>query len=140
MMEYIIRTLLLLDGVLLVKQGLLYIRTPGMALLKEEGLPQKGPGMDIVVSFLGISYFSIGMFNLLASLKFGFEESCYILMFSGFFFHIGMATVRDYHSMKIYPIIGLPKILEGIIRKNNKIQLTIGLTCFTTGMLGFICK
>ena len=71
--EYILRGVLLLHGFLLGKQGISYIQTPRnevfMALLKEKGL--EGPGLDIAVPFLGISYFSIGMFNLLASLTFG---------------------------------------------------------------------
>ena len=69
MMEYVIRGLLLLHGFLLGKRGISYIQTPRnevfMDLLKEKGL--QGPGLDIAVPFLGISYFSIGMFNLLAS-------------------------------------------------------------------------
>ena len=73
--------------------------------------------------------------NFLALLIFGYDESCYILMFSGFFFHIGMAAVRyslDENIKKLYK--------EGMNRKTNTTQFTMGLACCITGMLGYIYK
>ena len=86
MIEYIVRGVLLAHGILLLKQGESYIKTPQnqvfISLLKKEGL--QGPGLDIAVPFLGISYVTVGVFNFLASLTFGFQEACYILIASVF--------------------------------------------------------
>ena len=97
MMEYIVRGFLFLHGFMLGRQGTSYIKTPRnevfLNFLKKEGL--EGPGLDIVVPFLGISYISVGVFNILAGIVFGIKESSYILIASGLVFHIGMATVRS---------------------------------------------
>ena len=80
-------------------------------------------------------FFGLDFFNFLALLTFGYDESCYILMFSGFFFHIGMAAVRyslDENIKKLYK--------EGMNIKTNTTQFTMGVACCITGMLGYIYK
>ena len=98
-------------------------------MLKNEGL--EGPGLDILVPFLGISYIAIGGFNLLASVLFSINEACYILIGSGFLFHIGMATIRaklDLQTANLYK--------AGMVSKTNTTQYFIGILCCTVGFMG----
>ena len=137
MIEYIVRGILLFHGLILVKQGMSYIKTPQnevfISLLKKEGL--QGPGLNIAVPFLGISYITVGSFNFLASLAFAVNEACYILTASGIFFHIGMSIVRsrlDIQTSNLYK--------TGTIYTTNPTQRFIGLVCCSTGILGFIYR
>lgn len=137
MIEYIVRGILLFHGLILVKQGMSYIKTPQnevfISLLKKEGL--QGPGLNIAVPFLGISYITVGAFNFLASLAFAVSEACYILTASGIFFHIGMSIVRsrlDIQTSNLYK--------TGTIYTTNLTQRFIGLVCCSIGILGFIYR
>ena len=135
MIEYIVRGVLLAHGILLLNQVMSYIKTPQnqvfISLLKKEGL--QGPGLDIAVPFLGISYVTVGVFNFLASLTFGFQEACYILISSGTFLHIGMSIVQsrlDIQTSNLYK--------TGTIYTTNVTQSFIGLVCCAVGILGII--
>ena len=137
MIGYIVRGILQLHGSILVRQGMSYIKTPKnevfISLLKKEGM--QGPGLDIAVPFLGISYITVGIFNFLASLAFAFNEACYILIASGIFFHIGMSIVRsrlDIQASNLYK--------PGTIYRINLIQRGIGVVCCTVGILGIIYR
>ena len=96
-MDYIVRGFLCLHGFILAKQGISYINMARnevlITLLKKEGL--EGPGLDIIVPFLGVSYITIGSLNLLAAAVFSINEECYVLIASGFLLHIGVETVRS---------------------------------------------
>ena len=133
MIEYTARGFLFLHGFVLGKQGTSYVKIPRnevfLTLLKKEGL--EGPGLDIAVPFLGISYLTVGVFNILASLTFHINEACYVLLASGFVFHIGMATIRaklDTHTADLYK--------PGMIRQTNIMQYGIGMVCCTVGIIG----
>ena len=133
MMEYIVRGFLCLHGLMLCNQGASYINTPRnkvlVGMLKKEGLD--GPGLNIIVPFLGISYVTVGGFNLLAFVVFSYSEACYILIGSGLIFHIGMATVRaklDVQTADLYQ--------AGMVRKTNMMQYGIGIICCTLGTIG----
>ena len=132
-MEYIIRIFLVFHGFGLAKQGVSYIKSPRnkvfLDLLKTEGL--EGPGLDIVVPFLGISYLTIGSFNILSGIVFGVNEACYVLMTSGLMFHIGMATFRatlDRRASNLYK--------PGLLVKTNIIQYGMGIVCTAIGIFG----
>ena len=134
-MEYIVRIFLFFHGCLLGKQGVSYINNPRnevfLNLLKNEGL--EGPGLDIVVPFVGISYLTIGVFNILAGIVFSVNEACYTLMASGLMLHIGMATVRatlDRRASDLYK--------PGMLAKTNKIQYGMGIVCTTIGIIGLL--
>ena len=137
MIEYIVRGILLFHGLILVKQGMSYIKTPQnevfITLLKKEGL--QGPGLDIAVPFLGISYVTVAVSNFLASVTFGFNEVCYILIASGTFFHIGMSIVRSRLDIKTSNLYK-----PGMIYRTNLIQRGIGVVCCTAGILGIIYR
>ena len=64
-----------------------------ITLLKNEGL--EGPGLNISVQFLGISYITVGSINLLAAAVLSINEACYVLIASGFLLHFGVAAVRS---------------------------------------------
>ena len=137
MIEYIVRGFLLLHGFMLGKQGTSYIKVPRnevfFTLLKKEGL--EGPGLDIAVPFLGISYLTVGVFNILASLAFHINEACCVLLASGFAFHIGMATIRanlDAHTADLYK--------TGTVRQTNLMQYAVGMVCCTIGIIGCFYK
>ena len=133
MLDYIVRGFLCLHGYLLCKLGMSYINTPRneflISLFKKEGL--EGPGLDILAPFLGISYVTIGSFNLLAALLFSIKEACFVLMASGLLFHIGIATVRarlDTSTQNLYK--------KGKIYETNKSQFGIGCLCLLFGLTG----
>ena len=137
MIEYVVRGILLIHGLLLALQGMSYTKTPQnevfITLLKKEGL--QGPGLNIAVPFLGISYVTVGVSNFLACVTFGFNEACYILIASGTFFHIGMSIVRsrlDMQTSNLYK--------PGMIYSTNLTQICIGLVCCTVGILGIIYR
>ena len=133
-MEYLVRCFLWLHGFIFVYQGMSYINVPQnevvLAMLKTEAL--EGPGLNIAVPFLGISYLTIGIFNLLAAVIFNVKESCFILIGSGVFFHFGMVIVRttlDPRASYYYK--------PGAIQRTNMAQCLIGLICCTVGILGY---
>ena len=133
-MEYLIRCFLWLHGFIFVYQGMSYINVPQnevvIAMLKAEAL--EGPGLDIAVPFLGISYLTIGAFNLLAAVMFSTKESCFILIGSGVFFHFGMVVVRttlDPRAAYYYK--------QGAIQRTNIAQSVIGIICCIVGTLGY---
>ena len=132
-MDYIVRGFLCLHGFILAKQGMSYINMPRnevlITLLKKEGL--EGPGLDIIVPFLGISYITIGSLNLLAAAVFSINEACYVLIASGFLFHIGMATVRSTLKPQTYSLYK-----PGKISQTNKVQFGIGIICMLIGIIG----
>ena len=132
-MDYIVRVFLCLHGFILAKQGMSYINMPRnevlITLLKKEGL--EGPGLDIIVPFLGISYITIGSLNLLAAAVFSINEACYVLIASGFLFHIGMATVRSTLKPQTYSLYK-----PGKISQTNKVQFGIGIICMLIGIIG----
>ena len=137
MIEYVVRGILLIHGLLLALQGMSYTKTPQsevfITLLKKEGL--QGPGLNIAVPFLGISYVTVGVSNFLACVTFGFNEACYILIASGTFFHIGMSIVRsrlDMQTSNLYK--------PGMIYSTNLTQIGIGLVCCNVGILGIIYR
>ena len=132
-MEYIVRVFLFFHGCVLGKQGVSYINNPRnevfLSLLKKEGM--EGPGLDIVVPFVGISYLTIGVFNILAGIIFSLNEACYALMVSGLVFHIGMATVRatlDRRASDLYK--------PGMLTKTNILQYGMGIVCTAIGIFG----
>ena len=133
MIDFIIRGFLCLHGFLLGKQGISYINVPRndvlISLLKKEGL--EGPGLDILVPFLGITYVTIGSFNLLAAVLFSVNEACYILIASGFLFHIGIATVRSRLDPRTYNLYK-----PGIIPQTNRVQFGMGVMCMMIGIIG----
>ena len=135
MISFVVTGLLLILGVLLAKQGLSYIFTPRnpvlLSLLKKEGL--SGPGLDIIVPFLGISYLTIGSLNLLAAAFFTKREASSILLVSGLIFHIGMATVRACLEPGTYNLYK-----QGAIWKTNIVQLVVGVACVATGIIGLV--
>ena len=118
---------------MLAKQGMSYINMPRnevlITLLKKEGL--EGPGLDIIVPFLGISYITIGSLNLLAAAVFIIHEACYVLIASGFLFHIGMATVRSKLDPQTYSLYK-----PGQISQTNRVQFGIGIICMLIGIIG----
>ena len=120
------RTFLCAHGLLLCRQGLTYIKSPKneilMSMLTVEGA--SGPGLNIIVPFLGISYITIGMLNIMSGLLFGLKEASLVLGLSGLVFHIGMAAVRatlDHKTSLMYK--------PGVISKTNRTQAFIGLFC-----------
>ena len=129
----IVRGFLCLHGFFLGKLGISYINVPRnevlISLLKKEGL--EGPGLDILAPFLGISYVTIGSFNLLAAVLFSVNEACYILIASGFLFHIGMATVRSKLDPRTYNLYK-----PGIIHQTNIFQFGMGVICLMIGIVG----
>ena len=133
MIDYIVRGFLGLHGFMLAKQGMSYINMPRnevlITLLKKEGL--EGPGLDIIVPFLGISYITIGSLKLLAAAVFIIHEACYVLIASGFLFHIGMATVRSKLDPQTYSLYK-----PGKISQTNKVQFGIGIICMLIGIIG----
>ena len=135
MIEYIVRGVLLSHGILLLNQVMSYIKTPQnqvfISLLKKEGL--QGPVLDIAVPFLGISYVTVGVFNFLASITFGFQVACYILIASGTFFHIGMSIVLSRLDIQISYLYK-----TGTIYTTNVTHSFIGLVCCAVGILGII--
>ena len=134
-MEYIIRGLLFFHGIMITRQGISYIRNPRNEvfenLLKEEGL--LGPGLDIAVPFLGISYFSVGLLNVLAGLTFSITEANYILIVTGVAYHIGMALVRSNLNIETANLYK-PRMIS----KTNSMQYGIGILCTSIGILGYL--
>merc|ERR1719186_326699 len=130
----IVRGFLYLHGLLLGKLGISYINVPRnevlISLLKKEGL--EGPGLDILAPFLGISYVTIGCFNLLAAVLFSVNEACYILIASGFLFHIGIATVQSRLDPRTYNLYK-----PGIIPQTNRVQFGMGVMCMMIGIIGY---
>ena len=134
-MEYIVRVFLFFHGCVLGKQGASYINSPRnkvfLDLLKKEGL--EGPGLDIVVPFLGISYLTVGVFNIISGIVFSINEACYLLMASGLVFHIGMETVRatlDRRASDLYK--------PGLLTKTNIVQYGMGMICTVIGIVGLL--
>ena len=134
MMEYLLRGLLSIHGVILIKQGISYISNPRNnvfeSLLIKEGLA--GPGLDIAIPFLGIAYFSVGLINVLAGLIFRTSEANSILISTGFVFHIGMALVRSNLNPRTY-IWYKP----GMISKTNSMQFEIGIFLIFIGLIEY---
>ena len=100
-------------------------------MLKKEGL--EGPGLDIIVPFLGASYVTIGSILLLAALLFPLGEACSVLVAYGLFFNIGQATVRvrlDAHSL----------YKPGMIAKISGFQFILGVLCLVIGIIGHCYK
>lgn len=132
--EKLVRLCLWFHGFIFVYQGLSYINVPQnkvvLAMLKTEALD--GPGLDIAVPFLGISYLTIGAFNLLGTVVFNLKESSFILFGSGIFFHFGMVTVRSTLESKVAYYYK-----AGAIQRTNLAQCVIGLICCIVGILGY---
>ena len=133
-MDYLVRCVLWFHGFIFVYQGMSYINVPQndvvKAMLKTEAL--EGPGLDIAVPFLGISYLTIGAFNLLGAVIFSVKDSCLILIASGLFFHFGMATVRSTLEPK-----SAYYYKTGAIQRTNIAQCIIGLICCIVGIFGY---
>ena len=133
-MEYLLRGLLSIHGLILIKQGISYISNPRNkvfeSLLIKEGLV--GPGLDIAVPFLGIAYFTVGLINVLAGLIFRTIEANSILISTGFVFHIGMAMVRSNLNPRTY-IWYKP----GMISKTNAMQFGIGIFLIFVGLIEY---
>ena len=100
-------------------------------LLKEEGL--LGPGLDIAVPFLGISYFTVGLLNIFAGLIFNITEANYILIVTGVAYHIGMAVVRSNLNIETANLYK-----SRMISKTNSMQYGIGILCTSIGILGYL--
>ena len=134
-MEYMTRGLLFFHGVMITRQGITYIRNPRnevfVNLLKEEGL--LGPGLDIAVPFLGVSYFCVGLLNVLAGLTFSLREANYVLIVTGIAYHIGMAMVRSNLNIETANLYK-PRMIS----KTNSMQYGIGILCASIGILGYL--
>ena len=134
MIEFILRVFLLLHGLWLCRIGMLWIKNPRIEvfeyILTNKGLD--GPGLDIMVPFLGKSFFTAGILDLVSSLLFGTKESSYVLIISGIFFHFGAIFIRSTMDEKT---LGFFKEGYWIM---NSMQFVIGFVCLLVGILGYL--
>ena len=133
MIEFILRVFLFIHGMHLCRMGVLCIKNPGIVfeyILKNKGLV--GPGFDTMVPFLGKSFVTAGILDLVSSLLFGTEESSIVLMISGIFFHFGATFIRSTMDEKT----------QGFFKEGywimSLMQYVIGFLCLLVGMLGYL--